>query len=150
MKAILALSVAVLLFGLYAWGDHNGAARVQARYDAYVAAQKAEVARVEGEWKAKAAETETKLAKAEASRAQAFAQLRKTIRAYPDSPVPAGVVGVLDSARSEADPAGPATKPDQKASTLAAVAEWMTDVLAIHSECRAMVQGWQAFYQSLR
>lgn len=154
IQTIVGLVGVLCIAGLYVLGDRHGAERVQGRFDAYVAAQKAEAAKTEGAWRATAADAEARAASAEASRKEAFAQLRRTIHAWPTDvaavPVPAVAVGLLDEARHAADPAGPAPGAHEAPAQLAAVAAWMTEVLAIHAECRDMVEGWQEFYQRLR
>lgn len=62
------LAVLVLLAGIFAWGDHKGASRVQARFDKHLLADKA----AEAKALAKAREQEQAMAQAQAEIADAY------------------------------------------------------------------------------
>jgi hypothetical protein len=151
------------VLAVLAYADHHGAARVQQRFDAYRAAQAAELKAVQDAWAKAQAQSEIATLRAQEHRSETFQPLRQRAHELPpdvrDIRVPAVAVGVSDAAIRAANAAGSTTEPAKAADPVAAAADdstvglltdWITAAAEIHAECRDRVLQWQSFYRNLQ
>ena len=157
IAGVLLLAALVAAFVLLKHGYDNekreeGAAPVRAEFAAYRAKEAAIVAGLATQWDAKRQEAETNANAAEVERTKSFSLLQERARVLATGGGDAGGhLRLYDDARAAAETAGtPAKSPEAAPAPSSSTEEYIVSLYEWASVCKARVDEWASFYQSLR
>ncbi len=167
VAAVIVLAIAVMAWKHSYDGARReeGRAEVQEKWDMAKAAALKASNEQEQRWIGEVAAREKAEQERDNERAKRTEVAADAAKRLPDRVarvvVPRESVRVLNDAIARSDtapPAGPAAKPSEKAaaapegadSTVGLLTQWGVSCISAYDEARSMVDGWQAFYASLR